>query len=124
MAFTHSWKSKELHVKFINKFTSQDLILSNSKMVGNTEFGNIKFLIVDFSDVTELAVDDVDVSISAKFAIDTDHYNKNLRVASICDNEALATLIEQFIEKVIFEVPNAQHKLFSNISEAKNWLTS
>ena len=124
MTFTHNWMNQGLHVKFFDTLTSEDLIKSNSKMVGEIEFEKIKFLIVDFIDVTELEVDDNDVNISVKFAIDTDHYNRDLKVASVSNDKELKLLIEKFIKNTISEVPHAQHKLFENISEAQTWLTS
>ena len=43
MAFTHKWINQGLHVKFFDKLTSEDLILSNSKMVGDAGFEKINF---------------------------------------------------------------------------------
>ena len=124
MAFTHNWMNQGLHVKFFDTLTSEDLIKSNSNMVGETEFDKIKFLIVDFTDVTGLEVNDSDVNITVKFAIDTDHYNRDLKVASVSNNKELNSLIEKFIENTLSEVPHAQHKLFKNISDAETWFTS
>lgn len=124
MAYTHTWTDQELYVKYFDKLTSEDLILSNSKMVGETEFEKLKFLIINFLDVTELEVNDDDVKISVNFAIDTDHYNRGLKVATVSNDKELKLLIEKFIKNTLYEVPHAQHKLFSTISEAQTWLAS
>ena len=124
MAFTHKWSDQGLHVKFFDKLTSEDLISSNSTMVGEVEFEEIKFLIVDFLDITDLEVDDDDVNVSSKFAINTDPYNRDLKVALISNNKDLELLIEKFIKNSLSEIPHAQYKLFKNIQEAQNWFTS
>ena len=124
MSFTHKWSDQGLHVKFFDKLTSEDLIGSNSKMVGEADFEKINFLIVDFLDVTDLEVNNDDVNVSVKFAVDTDHYNRDLKVALIANNNDIELLIEKFMEYSLFEVPHAQHKLFNNIPEAQIWFTS
>jgi len=124
MAFTHKWIDQGLHVKFFDKLTSEDLIKSNSKMVGDAEFDRIKFLIVDFIDITDIEVNDVDVNVSINFAINTDHYNRNLKVALISNNKELNLLVEKFITDSLLEIPHAQHKLFKNISEAELWFNT
>ena len=124
MAFTHKWSNQGLYVKFFDNLTSKDLIYSNSKMVGKAEYEKIKYLIIDFIDVTGSEVDDEDVNISIKFAIDADHYNPDLKVALISNNNDLKLLIEKFIKYSQLEIPHAQQNLFESISEAQPWITS
>lgn len=84
----------------------------------------IKFLIVDFIDITKLEVNENNVKFLFKFAIDTDHYSRDLKAASVSNDKELKLLIENFIKNTISEVPHAQHKLFKNISGAQTWFTS
>ena len=124
MAFTHKWSDQGLHIKYFEILSSIDLIHSNSKMVGKAEFEKIEFLIIDFLDVNKLEVNDADVEISVDFAIDIDHYNRDLKVALISNNKELNLLIEKFIRDTLLEVPHAQQNLFENISDAQIWLNA
>ena len=124
MAYTHEWKNEGVYIRYFDELTSEDLIKSNSLMIGKREFDVIKYIITDFSDVTNVEVGDKDVNISTLFAEKVNPYNKYIKVALVSDNINLQPLIQKYIENTLNIIPHAQQKSFSNMNEAKIWVTS
>ncbi len=124
MAFTHEWTKEGAFINYFKKLTAEDLIKSESKLIGNAEFEKIKFVIVDFTNVTEREVDDTSVIVSTLFAINANPYNKYIKVALISKNKELQLLIGKYIDNTLKQLPHAQQKLFENITNAQAWAAS
>ena len=124
MSYTHEWNDNSVYIKYFNTLTTHDLIESNSLLVGKREFEVIKYIITDFSDITNVEVDDKDVAISTSFAEKVNPYNRHIKVALVSNNTYIQPLIEKYIEDTKNIMPHAEQKLFSNLTEAKIWVTS
>lgn len=124
MAFTQEWKNDGVYRKYFDKLTSEDLIYSNSQLVGKAEFETIKYLIVDFTGITSIEIDGKDVDIATLFNEKSNPYNKDIKVALVSDNTELQSLIEKYLENTLTLVPYAQQKLFNNLIEAQSWVSS
>ncbi len=124
MSFKHQWEDKGVIVTYDGELTSDDIIKSNSALVGNARYEKIKYILSDFNHISEVNVSDTDVEITKLFATKAYQYNKNIKVALISSNPALQILIENYINKTLEEIPSAQQKLFSTLSEARLWLAS
>ena len=124
MAFTQEWKNKGVYRKYFDKLTSKDLIHSNSQLVGKAEFETIKYVIIDFTGITNIGIDDGDVNIATSFNENVNPYNKYIKVALVSNNNELQPLIEKYLENTLILLPHAQQKLFDNITEAQSWVSS
>lgn len=123
MSYTHEWNDNGVCIKYYDTLTPRDLIMSNSQLVGKPEFERIKFIITDFCNITNIEISEKDVTISTSFAEKANPYNKNIKVALVSDKDELQPLIENYIEKTLALVPHAQQRLFSNLNEAKIWVS-
>ena len=124
MAFTQKWNTDGVYIKYVDNLTSDELIESNSLLVGRREFESIKYVIADFSDITSFEIDDTDVNISTSFVKKVRPYNKHIKVALVSDNKDLQLLIIKYIENTLKIMPQAKQKLFSTMTDAKNWVAS
>ena len=122
MSYKHQWEDEGVHVIYFDELKSEDIIKSNSVLVGNPKYNKIKYILSDFENITSAGVSDVDVEVSKLFAVNSSDYNKNVRVALISSNKMLQALIEQYINKTLVDIPGAQQKLFDNLSEARQWV--
>ncbi len=124
MGFTQAWDNEGLYKRYYGILTSKDIIESNSKMFGNSNFDNIKYKIVDFTDVTDIEVDDNDAKVTAEFTARSSQINKNIKIALISNNDKLISLIEKYIKATLTQFPNAQQQIFNDINEARSWTSS
>jgi len=124
MPYTHKWNDDGVYIKYFDTLTTFDLVESNSLLVGKREFEVIKYIITDFSDITNVEVDDNDAALSTSFAEKVNPYNKHIKVALVSNNTYLQPLIKKYIEDTKNIIPHAEQELFSNITEAKIWINS
>ncbi|MDH5656011.1 MAG: hypothetical protein OEZ34_08900 [Spirochaetia bacterium] len=124
MAFSQEWNSEGVYVNFFGQLTSIDLIESNSKLVGRPEYDSIRYAIVDFTNISEIMINNNDIDIATSFAMNIDSYNNKIKVAFVADIKDLQHLIEKYIEKTLILMPQAQQKLFESLSEAQTWVDS
>ena len=124
MSYTHEWNDDNVYIKYFDTLTTYDLVESNSLLVGKREFNLIKYIITDFSDITNVEIEDKDVAVSTSFAEKADRYNRHIKVALVSNNKHLQPLIEKYIEDTKKIISHANQKLFSNMKEAEMWVTS
>ena len=124
MAYNQEWDSEGAYIKYFDTLTKHDLIESNGLLVGNQEFESIKYIISDFSDITNVEIGDKDVVVSTSFSVTANSYNRYIKVALVSNNAHLQPLVEKYIEDTKNILPHAQLKHFSNMKEAQIWATS
>ena len=124
MPYSQEWKDEGVYINYFDNLTSKDLVESNSLLIGKREFEEIKYVIVNFNDVTNVEIDDRDVNANTAFAERVNPYNKYIKVALVSNNTTLRPLLEKYINGTSAILPHAQQEIFSNVSEAKTWISS
>ena len=124
MSYTQEWTNEGVYINFFDELTSRDLVESNSILVGKREFEEIKYVIINFNDVTNVEIDDRDVNANTAFAERVNPYNKHIKVALVSNNATLKPLLENYINGTSAILPHAQQEIFSNVTEAKTWISS
>ena len=110
MSYTHEWNNDGVYIKYMNTLTTADLINPNALLVGKREFEFIKYIITDFTDITNVEVDEDDVAVSTSFAEKVNPYNRHVKVALVSNNTYLQPLIEKYIEDTKNIMPHASRK--------------
>ncbi len=123
MSFKHQWEDKGVLVTYSGELTSDDIIKSNSALVGNAKYKKSKYILSDFNHISAVNVSDTDVEITKIFETKDYQYNKNIKVALINSNPSLQILIENYINKTLVDIHGPQKKLFATLSDARQWLT-
>ena len=124
MSYTHEWGDDGLYIKHIGKLTSYDLIHSNSDMIGRREYEMIKYMIVDFTRVSEIEISGSDVDISTSYAVNVNSLNNTVKVAFISSNKELRVFIDMYIKEALSKLPYGLQKLFINKMEAEAWINA
>lgn len=124
MSYSHEEENDGLYIKYFGKLTSYDLIFSNSDMIGRGEFEKIKYIIVDFTRISEIEIGYNDVSITTSYAVDVNYLNSTVKVAIISSNKELRMLVDMYIEETLIKLPHGQQKLFENKIEAQAWVNA
>lgn len=124
MPYYTQWEDEGVYIQFFDKLTSQDLIESSSKLVADSKYEAAKYIISDFENVSEVVIGIRDLNITTSFTIRVNPYNTNIKVALVSSHQELQALLDKYIIYTLIQIPHAQQRLFENIAEAREWVTS
>lgn len=117
------WLNEVLHYKFSNRITGELLINNNMILYGDPRLDDLKFVIIDFTDTTQVEDfterDIMQISASDKAAAIS---NPRIRVAIVVNQESLGTLAA-FYTAHSRESP-WEIEIFQDLAKAKIWVLS
>ena len=126
MTHQNNWQENGLCRVYSGKVSGDEVLSSNLVIQGDPRFADIKYVINDFTRITEFIVGKVDIlNIAASdsiAAIDniSSHSNPVLKIAIVAVFEPLLEWINLYIETM--QGSPLQCKFFPSIDEAYTWV--
>ena len=119
MSFINNWEDNGLHRKFTGEITGQEILESNLSIQGNPRFDHIKYVLNDFSSITEFEITSADVNIISTIDNVAAISKKSLKIAIVADDKNLLKWINEYL-KMMQGSPYAT-ALFSSNDDALKW---
>ena len=121
MAHLNKWEDKGLYRQFTNNVTGREVLNINLTIQGDPRFDDIKYVINDFTQITDFDFSDIDI----KRLVVTDNAaaksNPNLKIALILTLEPLLEWANLYCE-YMKDSPYIC-EIFDNISDARKWVS-
>ena len=122
MAHTNTWNENGVFRKFTGKISPEEILKSNFDMHEDPRFENIKYIINDFTGVTEHEVNKDHTKIYATTDDIISDTKGNLKIAIVAIQDAHIALANNYRE----EMKNKFFKceIFQTVEDAQKWVNS
>lgn len=120
MSYENRWEGEGLYRLYTNKITGKEVLESNLSIQGDSRFDNLRFIVNDFTDITEFEVSENDISKIVAIDNAAARSNANIKIAIVATNADLLEWIRLYSEKM----ENSSYKyirIFDTIDEAYEW---
>lgn len=124
MAHRFNWENNGLYWKFSGTLEIQELIHANSELVGSQRFETIRYIIWDALELDISKLDKMATELAATFSASVNHHNPDIRVAFLTQDSYAYELISHYIQLTLEKIPHAQQMIFSNIDDARVWISA
>ncbi|MEQ9824374.1 MAG: hypothetical protein ABQ298_08315 [Puniceicoccaceae bacterium] len=121
MPYQISWEDRGLRWRFYGKVTSQECVQSNLDIYGDARFDSLRYQIADFSEVTELSLNERDMQKIAYLDKAACRSNPRIKVALVAPSETARELLQAYTHHAS-DSP-WQSQVFSTVEQAEQWLT-
>lgn len=122
MAHTNTWNKNGLFRKFTGEISPEEILQSNFDLHIHPKFESIKYIINDFTEVTELAINKDHTKIYATTDDIISDTKGNLKIAIVAKQDAHIALANNYrveMKNKLFEC-----EIFQTVKEAQKWAES
>ena len=119
MANKLTWEQNGVYWKYSEKVTGQELLETSTVIYGDPRFSDIRYKLVDFTDVDTVEIDKEDiirVACQHRAAVLSNPRIKNAIVLNSKNNK----LANKFVD--LFKGSSWEVQLFQSVDEANTWL--
>ena len=122
MPHTYTWETNGLLRKFTGEISPEDILQSNFELHIHPKFEEIKYIINDFTEVTDLIVDVSHTKIYASTDDIISDTKGKFNIAIVVTKDAHFDLANNYRN----EMKNRSFKceIFQTIEDARKWVTS
>ena len=121
MAHLNTWEEKGLYREFKDNITGKEVLNINFTIQGDPRFDQIKYVINDFTQVTDFDFSDLDIKLLAITDDIAAKSNPMLKIALIITLEPLLEWADLYCEHMKDSPYTC--KIFKHLSDAKKWVS-
>ncbi len=118
MAFQNHWEKRGVYRKYDGAISGHDLRLAVREVEGDARFDEIRYVINDFSTVTEQSINKQDIEEIAALDYAAAFSNPYIRLAIVTDDPSIQALAELYVERNDSPYPA---QIFSELDSARAW---
>ena len=122
MPYTNTWESEGLYRKFVGKVNGGEILESNYELHTDSKFNAIKYIINDFTEVTEYSIETAYINAYATSDEIISNTKGKLKIALLVTQPSLVSLANSYREQMkgkLFEC-----EIFQNIEDARKWVSN
>lgn len=121
MAYKIKWENKGIYIFFNGKVDFKEFIRANNDLYGRSDFDKAKYQLWDFSEITYANFDMKDVKLISAMDKSAMHWNDNMKVAVLTNNQSIIDFANQYKLDLI----NTKWvcELFEDINIARKWIS-
>ena len=121
MAHLNKWEDKGLYREFKDHITGKEVLELNLTIQGDSRFDNLKYVINNFTQITDFDFSDIDIKLIAITDDVAALSNPRLKIALIVTLEPLLKLADSYCE-YMKDSPYIC-EIFDNLNDAKKWVS-
>ncbi len=118
MAYQNVWEKRGIYRKYQGFITGLDLLNAVREVEGDARFDQIRYVINDFSEVTEQAISQQDLEEVAALDYAAAFSNPNIRLAVVATDPSITEMASLYSEFSDSPYPT---EIFSEIESARAW---
>jgi len=117
-----NFKKNTVYIKHHIELNNSDLVNASSQFVGDLKFSEIKYIVWDFSDITNVNTDDYTAELLTSINERYRQVNSSIKTVFITDNIKLGNTIKEHIN--LLKTRDSNTMLFNSINEFIVWSAS
>lgn len=120
MSYENRWEGQGLYRLYTDKISGKEVLESNLSIQGDSRFDDIRFIVNDFTNITEFEISEYDISKIVAIDNAAAKSNANIKIAIAATNADLLEWIRLYSEKM----ENSLYKnirVFDTVDEAYKW---
>jgi len=120
MSYMNAWEKDGLYRKFSESISGEEILESNFELQIDPRFRNIKYIINDFTDVTDHMIQTEHTQTYASTDEIISHSKGRLKIAIVVTQDSLVALAKNYQEEMrgkLFEC-----EIFKTIDSAREWV--
>ena len=119
MPYTNNWEEKGLYRKFTGTINGVEILEANLKLHVDARFNKIKYVINDFTEVSDLRVETKHTNAYAASDKVISDRMRGLKIAIVVTTELQITLAKAYLEQM--KDSNFRCEIFTNLDDAYKW---
>ena len=119
MAYTYSWDGSNIAIKLSGEVSFAEIKEANDHIIGDERFDTMEYQIADFTEVTNVSMQEDDVKLMSVFDRSATYWNKRIRVAFIGKEDYLINLFMVYIQ--MMRNTEWECNVFENFGDAEKW---
>lgn len=121
MAYQNIWEEKGLCRIFTDKISGEEILTSNLSLHGDPRFDGIKYVINDFTKITEFEVSDLDITKIVIVDNVAAVSNSYLKIAIVAMLDPLLIWVQLYLERM--QDSTFECAIFDNLNDAYKWVS-
>lgn len=121
MPHTNTWKPGGLYRKFTGEITGAEILEANFALYDDPKFQNIKYVINDFTEITDHSVETSHTEVYAKTDDLISDTKGELKVALVVNQAAHISLANNYRE--LMKDTSFECEIFQTVEDARNWVS-
>ena len=117
-----NFKKNTVYIKHHIELNNSDLVNASSQFIGDLKFSEIKHIVWDFSDITNVNTDDYTAELLTSINERYRQVNSSIKTVFITDNIKLGNTIKEHIN--LLKTRDSNTMLFNSINEFIVWSAS
>lgn len=120
MAVLNFWESRGVYRQADGVLNGSELLQSVIEVEGDSRFDEIRYVINDFSMVSEFKISNADILAISAMDKASAYTNSNIKIALVTGEHQLEEIYSQYNN--MFETPPYPNRLFRTLEEARLWV--
>lgn len=120
MDHTYNWVGNNIEIKLKGRLVIDDIINFNNMIYGDSRFDEMRYQIVDFTDVTEIDITENDIKLVSTLEKVATRWNNNIKIACVAPPQYDPELLDGYIQ--ILSSTGWQCLVFVSFQEAEIWV--
>ena len=120
MSHANVWEPHGVVVQFWRTVSGDEFVRASQEIAADPDFDALRFIIVDFTGVSEHTIDEAALQDIAVVRIGSIATNPNVRIAMVTTDRGMATLTQS--ANVDPFVGTHEVKVFATVALARQWL--
>lgn len=121
MPHINTWEPGGLYRKFTGIISGEEILESNFELHVDPNFQTIHYIINDFTEVTDHAIEITHTKVYASTDEIISNTKGNLKIAIVVTQDSLIALANSYREEMIGN--KFECDIFQTIEDARNWLS-
>lgn len=121
MPHSNSWEEKGLCRIFTDKVSAEEVLKSNLSLHGDKRFDSIKYVINDFTRITDFEISDRGISTIVAVDNAAAITNPNIKIAIVSTYEEFLSWVELYVESM--KGTPLECQIFADIDSAYRWVS-
>ena len=107
-------------MQFSGHISGADVICAANELSSQSDFDELRYVVVDFSEVSEQSIDKSTIDDVAAIRIGARVSNPNIRLALVATDPSVASLAARL--DTVADVGERRMEVFSSVAKARDWL--
>ena len=124
MPHTTTWEEDGIYWQFYGVVDAKEYFETDAELYNDPRSDHIKYWIWDGANIEELAISDIHAELIAATDWAATEHNQKVKGAMIVKDAGIQNLMELYIKTSKEFESSWQFKIFDNLEEARQWVSS
>jgi hypothetical protein len=118
------WEDKGIYWQFNGDVSFEEIMETTTELFGDYRLDDTKYFIWNMTDVNSIKMEEEEVIYPVAEAKGVSTYKTSMKGALVANDKYARKLIQRYIDTSLTIDNTWELKLFNNIEDARNWISS